>query len=95
MAETIGEIADRIRAHLGRFESDPKINVPSGNGLHPFYLANAWAAGSRVFVTYVSFQGASSLTKTQAALYLAWLDAGNVGKHWKAIERQAKGENRG
>lgn len=87
------EIADRIGAHLRRFETDPTINVARNGLLKPFYMAGAWAAGSRVFVRYVSFQGASSLTKTQAGLYLARLDAGHVGKHWDVIDaRHSKGD---
>lgn len=73
----LAEVARRISEHLHRFEREqtPK----SGR----FFFANAWEAGSHVGVTYVSYQGKSFLTKADALAYLAWLDAGNRGKHWR------------
>lgn len=35
---------------------------------------------------HVSFQGSSTLNKVAALRYLTWLNAGNVGKHYKALE---------
>ena len=52
----LAEIADRISAHLSRFESDPKINIVGEGRL-----------------------------KSDALAYLAWLDDGNVGKHYRAL----------
>ena len=82
----LAEIATRIHAHLKRFEADPKINRYKDadrhqRGLHPFYWSGAYVGGSRVGVRYISYQGATCLTKQEALGYLAWLDAGNVGKH--------------
>lgn len=83
------EIAARINAHLKRFEADREINKPGPpvNGhqqLHPYYHANAGYHGGRyVRVLYISFQGSSTLTRDEAVAYLAWLDAGNVGTHFK------------
>ncbi len=85
---TIDEIGDRIHAHLDRFEKDPKINVvrggpgKPGEGTLNFYHVNAWGAGRYVGVRYVSYQGGSMLKKDEAAAYLAWLDAGNIGTHY-------------
>ncbi len=85
------EIATRIHAYLKRFEHDPKINVPDrGSTIHPYYWARAWAAGSRVGVVYVTFQGPTYLTKGEAERYLAWLDAGNVGSHYEAKPRKER-----
>lgn len=86
----VREIAERIRAHLKRFEADPKINVRTHLVLHPcrkFYQAGAWASGRYVWVTYIAYQASSALTKSEAERYLAWLDAGNVGRHY-AMRRE-------
>lgn len=80
----LAEIAESILAHLKRFEVDTAINIaPPDRIIKPYFQVNAWAGGSRVFVVYVSFQGAASLTKTEALNYLVWLNSGNVGKHWR------------
>jgi hypothetical protein len=85
------EIARRINEHLKRFESDPVINVPMMNrGMNttPYYNAGAFNGGRYVTITYVSYQSASFLTKAKALEYLAWLDAGNVGKHFRLTHPQ-------
>lgn len=83
--KTLIDYAVRIRAHLERFERDPKVNaVNKATNLHPYYHANAWSNGRRVCVRYVVFQHESSLTKEEAAAYLARLDAGEVVKHFAA-----------
>lgn len=83
----LADIAKRIDAHLKRFEADPVINLKytegHRKGLHPYYLAMACPSGNRVWISYVNFQGGTGLTKTEALDYLAWLDAGNVGSHWR------------
>ena len=77
-------LAARINAHLKRWEADPKINIGLGTqGTRKYFNAGAWAAGRWVNVQYISYQGDRSLTKQQAANYLAWLDAGNVGSHYR------------
>lgn len=76
------EIAARINAHLERFEANPTINpVREHNRLRTkdYHMAGAAASGSRLFVTFISYQGSNSLTKARALAYLEWLDAGNVG----------------
>lgn len=81
-------LAARINVHLRRFEADHKINTntkPDRTGLARFYNAWCGASGSRIFTTYISYQGQSSLTRTEAQRYLAWLDAGNVGRHFEAL----------
>lgn len=88
MKMTMKEIASRIRAHLKRFEADPKINAAkpygrAGNKFHPYWNVGSRAAGRFVYVTYVSYQGTSHLTRDDAENYLAWLDAGNIGTHYE------------
>jgi hypothetical protein len=89
----LSEIAERISAHLKRFEADPVINAPIQNrsmSTTPYYYAGAFVAGRYVSIQYVNYQGSSNLTKEVATEYLEWLDAGNVGKHY-ATARLAKG----
>lgn len=81
----LAEVAARIHAHLKRFEADPAINVVR-NGLNAYWNVRTVASGSRVFVTYVAYQGLTSLSKADALAYLEWLDAGNIGKHF-VLER--------
>lgn len=80
------ELAERIHAHLRLMEADPVLNAPRPAGflrLSPFYQAQAVAVGGRVHVQYVSYQGDSPLRLAEAERYLAWLDAGNKGKHFE------------
>lgn len=83
----LAEIAKRIDAHLKRFEADPVINKPMNHGMKttPYYWAGAYSSGRYVGISYINYQASSNLTKEQAITYLAWLDAGNVGRHHKAI----------
>lgn len=88
-APKLSDIAARIRTHLVRFESDPKINAPDVvYKTSPYYNANSWVGGSRVGVRYVSYHGDSFISKADAMKYLAWLDAGNVGRHYEALKDQ-------
>jgi hypothetical protein len=85
------EIADRINEHLKRFEADSVINAPNPNSKScPFYQAAAIRNGRYVAVKYVSYQHTSNLTRDEAEKYLAWLDAGNVGKHNQALAEQQR-----
>ena len=76
----LAEIADRINAHLKRMEAEQ--GRPMKMEDTRFFQAVAYPAGSKVGVSYISFQGASMLTKAEALAYLEWLDAGNAGKHY-------------
>jgi hypothetical protein len=85
------EIAARIQAHLERFAADPKTATTqntNGPRCTRYFRPSAKPGGARVMVIYVSYsyQGESSLTKTDALAYLEWLDAGNVGRHYEALE---------
>jgi len=81
----LSEIAARIERHLKRMENDTSVNTRTRpNAIQRYWNSRAYAAGARVFVCYVSFQGYSSLTKEQALEYLEWLEAGNSGMHWEA-----------
>jgi len=65
-------LADRLK----RMEADPKINNPTW-----LYSTGAHAAGSKVNVAYIRYQGSSHISKADALAYLEWLDGGNVGDH--------------
>ena len=82
------EIADRIYAHLKRFETDPKINKntkPDRSGLSLYFWAGAGVAGNRVYVKYINYQEGVNLKKAEAIKYLEKLDAGFVGRHYEAL----------
>jgi hypothetical protein len=87
---TVNEIGKKIHAHLKRFERDPVINVRKSveYGTVPYY--NVYARGSGktgkyVYITYISYQGHVRLSRDDAEKYLAWLEAGNVGRHFEAL----------
>ena len=82
-AITVKEIASRIDAHLHRFEADPSINRRPDYGSRPYLLARAFASGRWVQICYVDYHRFEALPKADAERYLAWLDAGNVGRHWE------------
>jgi hypothetical protein len=85
---TAKKIAQKIDAHLRRFERTPSINVCSKeHGTSEYYWAGASASGRWINIIYVGYQGSDSLTKDEALEYLKWLDAGNVGKHWEMRRR--------
>lgn len=87
---TCREIAQWISRHLERFERDKVINARSEKtGITPYFAAFATASGRYVRVQYISFQGQHALTKAEAEAYLAWLDAGNVGRHFEQ-QKQAR-----
>ena len=79
------EIASRIDAALDRIEKDPVLNQRK-NGKGAFlFSSGAIAVGRYVQICYVSYQGRNNLTKDEALQYLAWLEAGNVGRHYEAL----------
>ena len=86
---TMKELAAGIDAHLKRFEADPVINAKverGGSKLRPYYGTGAGYWGGRYLqVQYISYQKPSTLSKAEAEAYLAWLDAGNVGRHYEAL----------
>ncbi len=91
---TLTDIAARISAHLTRFERDPKINpLDKQYGTYQYRSAGAYRAGRYVNVRYVSYQGDTTLTREVAMRYLAWLDAGNVGSHFKMEQEEQDAAN--
>ena len=82
----LGEIADRIAAHLAKIE---KAQPDHGSARSGYWHANAWPAGGRIGVKYISYQHTWHLTKADALRYLQWLDAGNVGRHREALQDAA------
>jgi len=86
------EIADGIKAHLKRFADDPVLCKHQASGRAAFWNTNAvYPGGVKVRVMYISYQGSTTLSKEQAAAYLDWLNAGNVGTHY-AAQRDEGGE---
>jgi len=75
---TLYEIAERIDVHLKRFASANKSEFykPCSN-IDKLNLHKA----HEIVVIYDD-NNAAYLTKSEAIVYLTWLDAGNVGKHW-------------
>lgn len=68
---TLTEIANRIDEHL-------KDNAAPADRT----WAGAHVSGNRVIIQYVGVCY-YTITRDQATKYLAWLDAGNIGKHLK------------
>jgi hypothetical protein len=82
---TLTELANRIHAHLRRFEANPKINkLNKSSRLHRYFEAGAYRAGRYVRVVYhrVGSDSGPRLTREQATSYLEKLDAGKTGTHW-------------
>lgn len=78
------EIAAEIQVHLKHFENTRQINkVDTVYKTSLYYNASARKAGNFIKVCYVSYQGTSTLNKKDAMKYLEWLDAGNVGTHYR------------
>lgn len=86
------ELADRIHAHLKRFENDPKINKYTDSkygNLRPYYGASCvYTRGAKMWVTYISYQNSTPLSKDQAERYVAKLDNGFVGRHFDALKEK-------
>ena len=80
---TVTELAQKIDSHLHRLEDDAEWNVSSVRGGKRLWHSGAHRAGRFVMVAYISYQNTSSLTKDEAEAYLAWLDAGNKGRHYE------------
>ena len=84
------EIAAKIQAHLDRFAADPGINAkrPEKGGMIYYDRPDAVVAdGNNIHVTYHAARGYRILTEVEARGYLAWLDAGNVGRHYEWQEQ--------
>jgi hypothetical protein len=97
--EIASALAQRINAHLQRIERDPKLNpgkrfdqvqkkwVPDKLGTYAYYGARASGDRHRVWVIFITYQGGSYLSIEDAEKYLAWLDAGNVGRHYEVLRK--------
>lgn len=92
---TLTETAKAIDAHLERFARTPEIatrKMTDGKGVERvvslFWNPICYRGGPRAKIRYVSYQYESSLTKAEAERYLAWLNAGNVGRHYEALKAE-------
>jgi len=95
--EVAAALGQKIDAHLKRIEGDPALNprrrfdkereewVLDPRGVPAYYRAGAAGDRHRVWVIYVTYQGGSYMSIEDAEKYLAWLEAGNVGRHFKAL----------
>ena len=95
--EIAASIAQKINAHLQRIEHDKALNpgerfdkdqktwVPDEMGVRSYYGARSRGDRHRVWIIYVTYQGGSYVSIEDAEKYLAWLDAGNVGRHFEAL----------
>ena len=95
--EIAAVLGQKINAHLQRIEHDKVLNpskrydnvqktwVPDERGVSSFYEARARGDRHRVWIIYVTYQNGSYLSVEDAETYLAWLDAGNVGRHFAAL----------
>jgi hypothetical protein len=81
------ELAEKIGAHLKRFEADPVLSLRKDGKSARFWGAGCGVAGRYVSVTYISYQGQSTMTKAEAEAYLSKLDAGFVGRHFEALRK--------
>ena len=79
------EIAARIDAHLKRFE-DQEHRLRIGD--REWYHSSCEVYGTRLKLHYMTTRELTgfSVKKSDAITYLAWLDAGNVGKHWEVLK---------
>lgn len=83
------EIAARIRKQLHAAENDKEWNqytwTDSQGRAHTqshLYHSGAAQVGSKVRVTYVTYQGGTFLDPATALAYAEWLEAGNRGRHF-------------
>ena len=100
--EIAAVLAQKINTHLQRIEHDKTLNpgkrfdkdektwVPDEKGARSFYGAHSMGDRHRVWIIYVTYQGGSYLPIEDAETYLAWLDAGNVGRHFAALRGASK-----
>jgi hypothetical protein len=72
------ELAAKIDAYLKRFEAEKKMKL---------YMAGAVQSGRFVYVRYVSYQGVGHLSREQAEKYLAFLEQGGIGQHYRIMEK--------
>lgn len=87
---TTEQVAQRLNAHLQRWEADKTINESMGSsGCGRYYKASAYALNkNKVQVCYISYQGSTSLTRLQAVWYLALIEERKfVGRHHEAFRQ--------
>ena len=78
------EIAAKIAAHLKEWEADPVINARDPKyGVRKYYCANSWAAGSKIGLRYISYQGQRFISKNEALEYLDWIEKREHRLLWK------------
>lgn len=71
---SLRETAERLNAHLKRIERAQLLVGLQQAGAY-------YMGGARIRLTYVSRAGGTTLTRSKALAYLAWLDSGGIGRH--------------
>lgn len=106
-AEIAAALGQKINEHLQRIENDPVLNpsrrldkeqnkwVPDERGVRRFYGARAKGDRHRVWVIYINYQEGSYMSIEDAMAYLAWLDAGNVGRHFETLKARTTWDGHG
>lgn len=84
----LDEIAKRIDKYMKRFEADPFVNREPISRLNSYFQACAIRAGRYVRVRYLAYDRNYHLSRSEAEEYLAWLDAGHVGKHYQMLAEE-------
>jgi hypothetical protein len=81
----LGEICQRLQAHMDRISADPQLNQftcrprTQAGGIAPFRNASARRAGALCRIVLPGFGSPFNIDRAHALAYLEWLDAGNVG----------------
>jgi hypothetical protein len=91
---SLKEVASAIHSHLIRMEADPLINTKKPEGLPRLWHSNCFQSGRYVGVTYISFQGPSFITRSEAEMYLAALNAGDTRRHFDVLRDERTREGR-
>lgn len=93
---TAQELATAINNRLRSLEADKDWNIATYGDrgttrtlTRLFHSGARPGVGGRISVTYVTYQGSSTLERGQAEDYLTWLRAGNRGTHHEADQRGA------
>lgn len=79
------DLAQAIEAHLNRFEADPVLSRKKDGKTARFWGTGCGVSGRFVVVTYISYQGSSNLSKSDAISFLPKLEGGYVGRHHEAL----------
>jgi hypothetical protein len=75
---TLRELSARLDAYLKAFEADGLLDLHNAGA---YYMG-----GARIRLTYRSYEGGTTISRPKAEAYLAWLDAGGIGRHLDRVQ---------